>query len=734
MDTAAQAHSTQMTADATSAAERLFAGPGELRARCRALDWATTPLGVVEGWSPALRTLATVVLAAGVPSALFWGPDLALVYNDAYIPLMGALHPGVLGRPHFEVVPESRAAFEPLFARVRAGETVSLADVPTTFRRDAEEAPATTSFYTFSFAPVREGGDAPGPAVGIHAIVVETTAHVALRAAEARVRALATRQAFVLALTDALRPLADPVAIQGEAARLLGEKLGVDRALYTEQDGDTVVINRDWVRGVPSMAGRYPAAAWGGEFVATYLRGEPFVVGDVAADPRLDDTARTAFRAAGIAAFVGVGLMKGGQLVATFGAHSSTPRAWTAEEVDLVHETAERTWAAVERARAEQALRETRQRLEDALATVRMAYWQWDPESGRTVASPSMDQLFGLRPGERFESSAQGFALVHPEDRERHRARVEAAAARGEGWHAEFRVLRPHDGAVVWLEEVATVTRDPHTGLPRTTGIIWDITDRKRSEAATAHEQASRDRDVLRRQLLEAEEGERRRLARELHDEAGQHLTALGLGLQALSDVAPPGSEVDRRAAELRALANTLGRELHAVAVRLRPRALDDCGLEAALAAYAEEWSRQTGNAVDVHARPDPQRLPAVVEGALYRVVQEALTNVARHSGAARASVIVERHDGHVVAVVEDDGRGFDADGIVFPPGGLSGLGLLGIRERVALLGGTVDVESAPGSGATIFVRVPAHGPSGGAGVPTDRDRERSSRSDASDV
>ena len=264
---------------------------------------------------------------------------------------MGALHSAVLGRPHFEVVPESRATFEPLFARVQSGETVSLADVPTTFRRDALDGPLTTSFYTFSFAPVREVDDPAGPVIGIHGIVLETTAEVARRANEAR-------QTYLLALSDALRPLADAVAIQGEAARLLGEQLGADRALYTESDGDTVVIHHDWVRGgVSSMTGRYPATVWGGEFVATYLRGEPYVVTDVAIDPRLDDTDRSAFRAAALAAFVGVGLVKGGQLAATFGVHSTTPRAWTAKEVELVRETAERTWAAAERARAEAAHR-----------------------------------------------------------------------------------------------------------------------------------------------------------------------------------------------------------------------------------------------------------------------------------------------------------------------------------------------------------------------------------------
>jgi signal transduction histidine kinase len=218
-------------------------------------------------------------------------------------------------------------------------------------------------------------------------------------------------------------------------------------------------------------------------------------------------------------------------------------------------------------------------------------------------------------------------------------------------------------------------------------------------------------RTALRRQLTLAEEDERRRLARELHDEVGQHLTALGLGLQALSDVAPPGSDVDRRATQLRGLTDTLGRELHALAVRLRPRALDDFGLEAALQSYAEEWARQSGIAIDVHARGPSMRLLPSAESAVYRIVQEALTNVARHSGAAHAGVVLERRDGYIHLAVEDDGRGFDPDRAAMPDADrLQRLGLVGMRERAALVGGTMDIESAPGQGTTVFVRFPIAG------------------------
>jgi signal transduction histidine kinase len=220
--------------------------------------------------------------------------------------------------------------------------------------------------------------------------------------------------------------------------------------------------------------------------------------------------------------------------------------------------------------------------------------------------------------------------------------------------------------------------------------------------------ESSASHSALRRQLALAEEEERRRLARDLHDEVGQHLTALGLGLQALSNVAPPGSDVDRRATQLRILAATLGRELHALAVRLRPRALDDFGLEAALQSYAEEWARQSGIAIELHAHGPSTRLSPGMESAVYRIVQEALTNVARHSGAAHAGVVLERRDGYIHLIVEDDGRGFDAERALMPLADrIERLGLVGMRERTALVGGTMDIESAPGKGTTVFVRFP---------------------------
>jgi len=207
-------------------------------------------------------------------------------------------------------------------------------------------------------------------------------------------------------------------------------------------------------------------------------------------------------------------------------------------------------------------------------------------------------------------------------------------------------------------------------------------------------------RDALAR-VVEAQELERRRLARELHDETGQALTSILLGLRALEDTLE--GEVSRTAAGgLRELVVATLQDVRRLAVELRPKALDDFGLVPALERLAATFSEQTGIEVDLEAALPDERLPAPVETALYRIVQESLTNVVKHARAHRISILITRRRDAVAAVVEDDGRGFDPN----ETGG-DGVGLLGMGERLALLGGRLDVESRPGGGTTLAVEVP---------------------------
>jgi signal transduction histidine kinase len=206
-------------------------------------------------------------------------------------------------------------------------------------------------------------------------------------------------------------------------------------------------------------------------------------------------------------------------------------------------------------------------------------------------------------------------------------------------------------------------------------------------------------RDSLQR-VVTAQEAERRRLARELHDETGQALTSILLGLRTVQE-APDDSARAAAVADVRELVRSTLQDVRQLAVELRPSALDDFGLVPALERLSHTFAESTGISVDFHSAVD-DRLPPDVETALYRIVQEALTNVVKHARASRVSVVVARKPTSVTAMVEDDGVGGEAastrDG---------GLGLVGMRERVALLGGRLTLEMRPDEGTTVLAEVP---------------------------
>nr|NIV33932.1 GAF domain-containing protein [Anaerolineae bacterium] len=244
------------------------------------------------------------------------------------------------------------------------------------------------------------------------------------------------------------------------------------------------------------------------------------------------------------------------------------------------------------------------------------------------------------------------------------------------------------------LDLLAAVGRQ--LGIAIENARLWE--ELRRKEALRGH---------LLRKVITAQEEERRRIARELHDEAGQALTSLLIGLRAMGRT---GSleQVQALAADLRKVVTQTLDGVHELALELRPSVLDDLGLVPALARYVQSCPARFGFQVDfVTAKMDEQRLPQEAETTLYRITQEALTNVARHANAGHISVLLERRRGAVVLVVEDDGQGFDVAQVMASPHRRERLGLYGIEERASLAGGQVTVESSPDAGTTITVEIP---------------------------
>jgi signal transduction histidine kinase len=243
-------------------------------------------------------------------------------------------------------------------------------------------------------------------------------------------------------------------------------------------------------------------------------------------------------------------------------------------------------------------------------------------------------------------------------------------------------------------EAVAAVLRDAGTFLAEVFS-PYEMTHRGFREAVSAL-----------RHLNEMLELEVKRIAHALHDEAGQLLIAVHLALADLDRVLPPAFH--DRVRNVKELLDEIDVQLRRLSHELRPTILDDLGLVPALEFLAEGVSKRTNQAISIHASLR-DRLPTAVEIALYRIVQEALTNAAKHSRARNVHIQLDRSAGHARCSIHDDGTGFDVPAVLARKGD-RGLGLLGIQERLNAMGGTLDVQSSPGQGTNLLINIPVEG------------------------
>ena len=234
----------------------------------------------------------------------------------------------------------------------------------------------------------------------------------------------------------------------------------------------------------------------------------------------------------------------------------------------------------------------------------------------------------------------------------------------------------------------------------------FDLSERKQAEEARERERNERARTELLGRMVFAQEDERRRIAREMHDQFGEQLTALGQRIRMLKEAAGGRADLAEKIAALEQVAQQLDRDVDHLVWELRPTALDDLGLRAALANYVQNWSTRVGISATLHTSGlMDDRLSSEAETALYRIAQEALTNVAKHARAQNVGVILERRTDQVLLIVEDDGVGFEP-GVAERPA--QGFGLVGMQERAGLVGATLEIESSAGRGTTVFVRMNA--------------------------
>jgi PAS domain S-box-containing protein len=638
------------------------------------------------------------------------------------------------------------------------------------------------------------------------------------------------RHAFLLKLSDALRSLIDPDDVQETAARLLGEHLGVNRVGYAEMEEHGYVIRREYTRGVQPLVGHGPSGTFGAALREAYRRGETVVVNDVSSDPRFTEAERVRMDARQIAAFIGTTLVKNGRFLAAFGANNATPREWTPTEIALVRDVAERTWDAVERARAEASLREREQGLKLALDASAAGVWTWDAQTNRLDWDERVHAHYGLAPGGPRNLDTWTSTL-HEDDRQRvldHLGRVSSCADDNE-WNETFRIVRP-DGTIRWMHGLGRAERDAAGRLTRISGICLDVTERRRAEEALqARRDEEHDRElrllletatqgivsvnahgviVMANRALETMFGWApgeligqsidRLLPSSIRDTQVQHYTGLDLvGKRrdgssfpievSLNHVATAGggraiafvtditerwraavalqertAALEYRTAQLSRLASDLtlaehhareqlAKMLHdglqqlllvaavnldqqvkrdaqlgvasdelvvqarsgldeaiaaarSLSIELYPPVLQSSGLPAALTWLAEQTRKKYGLDVQISADPAANSARKDIRTLLFESVRELLINAVKHAKADRVAIELTLDPDEALRItVTDQGIGFDPAAVVDrAKTGPVGWGLFSIRERLTLLGGRFEIESAPGKG-TMF-------------------------------
>jgi PAS domain S-box-containing protein len=337
----------------------------------------------------------------------------------------------------------------------------------------------------------------------------------------------------------------------------------------------------------------------------------------------------------------------------------------------------------------EEALRDSEERLRLAQKVARVGTFERNIRTGVNTWTAEMESMYGLPPGGFGQTRAAFENLVHPDDREKVTRLVDDAIKTGQPTSAEWRVIWP-DGSVHWIAGRWQVLMDESGEPSRVVGVDMDITERKLAEEALSN---------MTRNLVEAQEQERARIARELHDDVNQRLALLTIELEQLRD---DPSRVRRRLQELKERITNISTDIHAVAHDLHSSKLEYLGVAAGMKSWCREFAERRKLEVDCRhgVRSD---LPTEIGLCLFRVLQQALDNAAKHSGVKRIEVQLNEESGEVHLIVSDSGRGFDVEAVKHG----KGLGLTSMRERVRLVNGTIAIASRPMGGTTIHVRVP---------------------------
>ena len=366
------------------------------------------------------------------------------------------------------------------------------------------------------------------------------------------------------------------------------------------------------------------------------------------------------------------------------------------------------------RVQVEKALQDSENKLIEAQKVAKLGHYVLNVKTGFWTSSPVLDDIFGM--DENYKKDVAGWLqTVHPDSREAMSDYFqENILSQHQNFDKEYKIINLKTGQEKWVHGLGNLRFDNNNNPIEMFGTIQDTTDHKQveQEKHLLFEQVQVANERLRflsRELINSQEEERKHIAQELHDELGQALTAISLDLGIIErDLHPEiTQDIAERLSGTRAMADELDEKISELALDLRPSLLDDLGLLPALRWYVDRYSQRAEVEIEMDIIGLEERLHPEIETTLYRVFQEALTNVARHAQASKVRLQIERRPTAVAVYIEDDGRGFDAEVFQITEAPLRSLGLTGMKERISLLGGRMDIHSKPGEGTRIDIEIP---------------------------
>jgi len=699
------------TAEAPPSSEACLQGGGEMGALMRSMDWSKTRLGPVEHWPESLKVSLSTCLNSRFAVLIWWGPELIMLYNDAYRQIIGAKHPAALGNPGRDCWYEIWTTIGPMLDGVlHRGDSTWSDDLLLLLERHgyAEEC-----YFTFSYSPIR---DQAGKIVGVFTPVKETTDKVI---GERRLRTLrdlaactteAEDEAAVWSvICDTLRRNQQDIpfailclAVPGGGLRLVGTA-GIPgdhpfcSVLAAPDSPIQALVQRAMqsgriveVENLDAFGSDFPSEPWGAPPGSAMLLpigalGEQpagVLLAAVSPRKRLDSAYRTFFE------------LVARQLTSSI----ADVRAYEMERNQA--EAASRLAAIVESS-------------DDAIVSKDLSgiIKSWNRGAER---------IFGYTAEEVVGKSIM--IIVPPELREEEKTILRRLGAGQKIDHFEtLRVTK--DGRRVNISLTVSPIRDASGRVVGASKIARDIAEQKDAELAlqlayermglrvkerTAElERAQEDLRALSSRLLQMQDEERRRIARELHDTAGQILAALNMNLVPLETrLKELDPELAKPVTESVGLVNELSADLRTISHLLHPPLLDEAGLSSALQWFVEGFSERSKIPVELELAADLGRLTPEMETVIFRVVQECLTNIHRHSGSATAGIRIRRGGGVICMEIRDYGKGMAASSSA---SGKTGVGIQGMRERVRQLGGTLSIESgSSGTAVTTVLPEPA--------------------------